>query len=111
MNTSQEAAQEPAQEPAQHQSRPVSIPHLVFGVIFTGGAAVWAIGQATDADLPRSAIGFPVVLILAGIVGLVVSLVNARQRSTSSIDSAGSPEEPTIVLEYAEISSEPEERR
>jgi hypothetical protein len=61
--------------------RPVSVPHLVFGLIFTGLALVWAIGEATNADLPRTAIGFPAVLIGAGLVGLIGTLVNARNRS------------------------------
>ena len=64
-----------------HLRRPVSIPHLVFGLIFTGLAIVWAIGEATNADLPRTAIGFPAVLIGAGLVGLIGTLVNARNRS------------------------------
>ena len=62
-------------------NRPLSIPHLVFGLIFTGLAIVWAIGEATNADLPRTAIGFPAVLIGAGLVGLIGTLVNARNRS------------------------------
>ena len=66
-------------------TRPVSIPHLVFGLIFTGGALVWLIGEATDADLPHSAIGFPAVLIGAGLAGLIGSLVNARNRNRAAV--------------------------
>lgn len=61
--------------------RTVSVPHLVFGLVFVGLAAVRWIAEATDADLPRTAIGFPVVLIGAGIVGLVATVVNNRRRS------------------------------
>ena len=61
--------------------RPVSVPHLVFGLIFTGLAIVWAIGESTNADLPRTAIGFPAVLIGAGLAGLIGTLVNARSRN------------------------------
>jgi len=61
--------------------RPLSVPHLVFGLVFGGIATVWFIGQATNADLPRSAVGFPVVLIGAGIIGLVASLAGSRRRS------------------------------
>lgn len=61
--------------------RPVSVPHLVFGLIFTGLAIVWTIGEATNADLPRTAIGFPAVLIGAGLAGLIGAMVNARNRN------------------------------
>lgn len=61
-------------------ARPLSIPHLVFGLIFVGIAAVWAIGAATDADLGHTAVGLPAVLILAGVVGLVAAVAGSRQR-------------------------------
>jgi hypothetical protein len=66
--------------------RPVSIPHLVFGLIFAGLAIVWLIGEATNADLPRTAIGFPAVLIGAGLAGLIGTLVNARNRNRLAPD-------------------------
>jgi hypothetical protein len=72
--------------PKTAQSRPVSVPHLVIGLIFTGLAIVWAIGEATNADLPRTAIGFPAVLIGAGLAGLLGTLVNARNRKRPAID-------------------------
>ena len=93
------------------KTRPVSIPHLVFGLIFAGAAVVWLIGEATNADLPHAAIGFPVVLIGAGLAGLVASLVNARNRRrvlAESVTTAGADPvetehqndtEPTTVLE------------
>jgi hypothetical protein len=58
--------------------RPVSIPHLVFGLIFLGAAALWAIGASTDADAPDLAAAAPVVLIGAGAIGLIGIVVNAR---------------------------------
>ena len=36
------------------RTRPVSIAHLVFGLIFLGAAGLWAVGAATDADTPTS---------------------------------------------------------
>lgn len=69
-------------------TRPVSVPHLIFGLIFTGMAAIRIIGEATGADLPGSAIGFPIVLIGAGIVGLVATVVNARRRSQAAYETA-----------------------
>lgn len=61
--------------------RTISVPHLIFGLVFLGIAAVWSIGEASNADLPRTAIGFPAVLVLAGVVGLVAAVVNNRRRS------------------------------
>ncbi|MCW2755959.1 MAG: hypothetical protein JWQ32_3370 [Marmoricola sp.] len=61
-------------------TRPLSVPHLVFGLFFLGISAVWAIGQATNADLGHTAVGFPAVLIVAGIVGLVAAVAGSRQR-------------------------------
>lgn len=68
-------------EPRLGQPRTISVPHLVFGLVFLGIAAVWSIGEASSADLPRIAVGFPAVLILAGVVGLVAAVVNNRRRS------------------------------
>lgn len=61
-------------------TRTLSIPHLVFGLIFLGIAAVWAIGKATDANLGHTAVGLPAVLIIAGVVGLVAAVAGSRQR-------------------------------
>ena len=61
-------------------TRPLSIPHLVFGLIFLGGAIVWAVGAGTDADAPDLALMAPIVLIGAGVVGLVGVVVNSRRR-------------------------------
>jgi len=89
-------------------TRPVSIPHLVFGQIFTGGALVWLIGEATNADLPHAAIGFPAVLIGAGLAGLIATVANSRNRrraAAGQYDQVAEPEdfdddtEATTVLE------------
>ena len=58
--------------------RAISVSHLVFGLVFLGAAALWAVGAATDADAPDLAIVAPAVLIGAGVVGLVAMVVNAR---------------------------------
>jgi hypothetical protein len=59
-------------------TRPVSIAHLVFGLIFLGASALWAVGAATGADAPDLALMAPTVLIGAGVIGLVGILVNSR---------------------------------
>jgi hypothetical protein len=59
-------------------TRPVSIAHLVFGLIFLGTTALWVIGAATDADAPDIAALAPAVLIGAGVIGLIGIVINAR---------------------------------
>ena len=61
-------------------NRPLSIPHLVFGLIFLGASILWAIGAGTDAGAPDLAVMAPAVLIVAGVIGLIGVVVNARRR-------------------------------
>jgi hypothetical protein len=69
--------------------RPISITHLVFGLIFLGLTALWIVGETTDAEAPALAIWGPVVLIGAGVVGLAAIVFNARTtRSTPTDDEA-----------------------
>jgi len=60
--------------------RTVSTAHLVFGIIFSGITLLWLIAQATDANIHDTAPGFPLVLIGAGVIGLVATLANSRNR-------------------------------
>jgi hypothetical protein len=60
------------------RTRPVSIAHLVFGLIFLGAAGLWAVGAATEADTPDLAVLAPGILIAAGVVGLIAMVINAR---------------------------------
>ncbi len=91
--------------PQGRQTRPVSVPHLVLGIVFAGIAAIWFLGEATDAGLPRTAVGFPVVLIGAGVVGLVAIFANSRRKArptypaAETAETAAAPEtEETTVL-------------
>ncbi|MCX6397279.1 MAG: hypothetical protein NTV23_12380 [Propionibacteriales bacterium] len=68
--------------------RPVGVAHLIFGLIFTGLAAMWLIGEASGTDVPDLALGFPAVLIGAGVVGLVAILVNQRRARTELVPAA-----------------------
>jgi len=86
------------------QRRPVSVPHLVLGIVFAGIAAIWFLGEATHADLPRTAVGFPLVLIGAGVVGLIAIVANSRRRSSPTYEPAAPTPEPgttddTVVLD------------
>jgi hypothetical protein len=80
--------------------RPVSIAHLVFGLIFLGAATLWAVGAATDADAPDLAVLAPAILIGAGAVGLVGIVINARnaRRRAAYTDEASA----TPSSEYAD---------
>lgn len=82
-------------------SRPVSIPHLVFGLVFLGAAGVWGIGEATNADLPHTAVGFPAVLILAGIIGLAASVLGTRSHRVT-VTTAPEMTETTPIHETTE---------
>lgn len=83
--------------------RPLGITHLVFGLIFGGIAAIWLIGEANDTDYPDLAAGVPVVLIAAGVIGLVAAVISTRRtlRALSTADAtanatatAGDPGDP-----------------
>jgi hypothetical protein len=64
---------------SSRDNRPLGVAHLVFGLIFTGIAAIWLIGEASNTDNRNLAAGFPVVLIGAGIIGLAASVLNQRR--------------------------------
>jgi F0F1-type ATP synthase assembly protein I len=71
--------------------RTVSTPHLILGTIFAGIALLWFIGEATNAKLHDTAPGFPLVLIGAGVLGLIASLTNSRtrKRAVAASEEAG----------------------
>lgn len=81
--------------------RPISVSHLVFGLVFLGAAVLWAIGAATDADAPDVAVVAPAVLIGAGIAGLIAIVVNARNARLGNETADISHDEPTDH-EYAD---------
>ena len=66
--------------PPPPADRSVKIPHLVFGLLFLGVAGIWALvvtDVITEDTLPILA---PAVLIVAGVIGLAVSLASTRNR-------------------------------
>jgi hypothetical protein len=63
-------------------THPVNVVHLVFGLIFLGVTASWAL-QASDVVNPDANWFLPVVLIAAGLGGLVPVVVNAFRRAPS----------------------------
>ncbi len=87
-------------------TRPISVGHLVFGLVFTGIATIWLVGELTDVEAPGFALWGPAVLIGAGVVGLVASFAGSRSRSrvpatepAEPIETAETTDtEPTAVL-------------
>lgn len=64
------------------RTRQLGVVHLIFGLVFTGIAAIWLIGEATNSQTSELAAGFPAVLIGAGVIGLVAVLINQRRAKT-----------------------------
>jgi len=92
------------QPPADHG---VKIPHLVFGLLFLGIAGIWALVASDVINTDRLAILAPAVLIVAGVVGLAVSLASGRNRRgqhTPEHDTVGHPDETT---EHPLVDDEP----
>lgn len=52
---------------------------LVFGLLFLGIAAVWLLVQQDVVSWPDASRIFPVVLVVAGVIGLVSSLTRSRR--------------------------------
>ena len=71
--------------------RTVSTPHLVLGIIFAGIATLWFIGAGSDAKFHDTAPGFPLVLIGAGVIGLVASVTNSRNRKQTLAEQDDNP--------------------
>ena len=47
---------------------------LVFGLVFLGEAALWALVQSDLLSLPDASVVGPVVLVVAGLIGIAVTL-------------------------------------
>jgi hypothetical protein len=52
---------------------------LVFGLLFLGIALVWLLVQQDVVSWPDASRIFPIVLVVAGVVGLVSSLTRSRR--------------------------------
>ncbi len=53
---------------------------LVFGVLFLGLAGVWALVQYDVLTLPAASVVAPMVLVVAGVAGLVLTLRRGARR-------------------------------
>ncbi len=63
--------------------RSVKVPHLVFGLLFLGVAAIWALGTSHLIRVEHLTLLGPGVLIAAGVIGLAASLASARNRRST----------------------------
>jgi hypothetical protein len=52
---------------------------LVFGLLFLGGAVVWALVEADVVSWPDASGFFPVLLVVAGVIGLLSSVRRSRR--------------------------------
>ena len=52
---------------------------LVFGLVFLGVAGLWALVQADLLSLPDASVLGPAVLVVAGLVGIAVTVRRARR--------------------------------
>ena len=105
-------------EPGYRQPPPdrsLKVAHLVFGLLFLGGAAIWALGESGVISGENLAILGPAVLIVAGVIGLAASLASGRSKRRSvppsyaeNHDSAG-PTHPTTERVTHEGDDEPTE--
>lgn len=84
--------------PTAPADRSVKVPHLVFGLLFLGFAAIWVLGASNVLDGEQLAVLAPGVLILAGVIGLAASLASGRNRrraAAARYQEAGHQETPS----------------
>jgi ABC-type nickel/cobalt efflux system permease component RcnA len=76
-------------QPLPPEDHRVKIPHLVFGLLFLGVAAVWALVAGEVITEDRLTVIIPALLIGAGVIGLAASLASTRnRRAHESADAA-----------------------
>jgi hypothetical protein len=72
---------DPAANPTR--SRPgwheTDVTSLVFGLLFLGAAAMWALVESDVVSWPDASGIFPVLLVVAGLIGLVSSVRRSRR--------------------------------
>lgn len=76
------ASSEPDPRPARRPRvgwHDTDVTSLVFGLLFLGIAAVWLLVQQDVVSWPDASRIFPVVLVAAGVIGLVSSLTRSRR--------------------------------
>lgn len=67
-------------------NRSIRIAHLVVGLLFLGIATIWLLRTTGLISAGQIALSGPVVLIAAGVIGLVVSIGASRPHRPSRPD-------------------------
>ena len=67
-------------ETGQDQRQPVSVPHLVTGLVFLGIAASWALHAAGVVEDVEVRWLMPTILVAAGAAGLLASVARGVLR-------------------------------
>jgi hypothetical protein len=67
------------------KTHPVSVSHLVVGLVFLGIATTWALEHAGVIDADGMRWVGPVILIIAGGAGLVASVAKSLSRSRPAV--------------------------
>jgi fatty acid desaturase len=78
--TPNDTTQQPAQTRAPRRGRhDTDVTSLVFGLLFLGLAVVWALVEVDVVSWPDASGFFPVLLVVAGLVGLLSSVRRSRR--------------------------------
>jgi len=64
----------------------LNVTHLTIGLILLGLSALWGADAAGWTDFADSAYLFPVLLIGAGVIGLVAFLLRGSRRPETAVD-------------------------
>lgn len=76
------------------KSHPLSVSHLVFGLVFLGVAASWALHAAKLVDTSQVELLLPLSLVVAGVIGLVAFAARGlSRRGHGGVAAAGSATE------------------
>jgi len=95
--------------PQPPADRSVKIPHLVFGLLFAGIAGIWALVVSDVINTESLAILAPAVLIVAGVVGLAVSLASGRNRRRKQPDTRYDDQQYLDNQDHNPVAPEPDD--
>ena len=62
----------------------MDVTSLVFGLVFTATALVWALVQVEVITVSMLPVAVPVVLVVVGVIGVVASVYRGRAREDRS---------------------------
>ena len=91
---------------AKHET---DVTSLVFGLVFLGISGVWALEEYDVLHLPDASVVLPTLLVVAGLLGLLLSVGRARRngRGRTPVEAAAAPEESPQEAEESPREAEP----